>query len=129
MDSKIRQYLSDDFNNLQEPDFKLMKDARAVIAGRKKQNLGIVPSFLNFFKLEISVYQSGFAVLIVAACIIFVSQQKYTGGGLYDFRTQTATTSINSSMVLSGLTQYTNANHSVNSSTVLTSIITFVAKN
>jgi hypothetical protein len=127
-ENRIIEAFSKEANDTPEPSRDLIKNARRIVANRKKTTF-ITRCWNNRLTNRISVYQTGFAALIIAACAIFVSQQKYSGGGFYDIRTQTATTSVNSSTVLSGLTQHTNTNQSVNTTTVLTSILTFVAKN
>lgn len=128
LETKIKNAFLKDLNGMELPPADFIKQARLLVEKRKTQ-VKTEKSSLGFFNFRVNAFQMGFAACVIAGLLVFISQQKYSGGGLYDLRTQTATTSINSSTVLSGLTQHTNTSQSVNSSTVLTSIITFVAKN
>lgn len=124
------QKMSVDEMDLHVPDISLVEAARAKVASRKEQhNHQKKWRFFGIFKLDIGVYQAGFAALLVACLVLYISQHKYTQKETYSEAKIDTSASINSSTVLASLTQYTNSKPSVNSSTVLTSIITFVAKN
>lgn len=126
----LKQKMSLDELQIQEPGADLVAAARAKVLERKKEV--VVPQrhwFFNFFKFEINVYHAGFAALLITVGVLYMSRQKYGGNTMYGEGKTPQNTSINSSTVLASLTQYTLNKPSVNSSTVLTSIITFVAKN
>lgn len=128
-ENKMKEIMHNELNELELPPSHLFNDARRIIESRRKTKQQHNPWWKGLLNLELSVYQVGFTAILIAVSIIFVSRQKYSGGGLYNLHTQTATTSISTSTSLAGLSQNPKTNHSVNSSTVLTSIITFVARN
>lgn len=126
-ENKIKEVIQDEFEQLELPPNHFMNNARLMVESRKKTNNKPHSWWNGIFSSEFSVYHFGFTSVIIAACVVFVSQQKHSGGGLYNLHTQTATTSISTSTPLVGISP--NPNHAANSSTVLTSIITFVARN
>lgn len=129
MDSLFKQHFEQDLADMQSPDFNLASAAREKVAQRKSANESSKGFFNGFFRMEISVYQAAFAALLITVTVLYYSKQKYSPEKTLGEKTYPVNSSINSSTVLAGLTQHTLNEASVKSSTVLTSIITFVAKN
>lgn len=129
IDDLFKQHFDESLANMQDPTIDLVKIAREKIASRKSVSASGKWSFPFFFKVEISVYQAAFAALLIAVTVLYYSKQKYSPEKALGEKTYPANSSINSSTVLAGLTQHTLNESAVKSSTVLTSIMTFVAKN
>lgn len=126
----LKHKLSVEDLHIEQPDISLVNEAREKIKQRKKP----LPEKENFFDMVLTFFakplQAGIAsVLIIAGIFYFINSQ--TGKNGYPLTSQNATAnySISSSTVLASLTQYTNNKTATSSSTVLTSIITFVVRN
>lgn len=125
----LRTRFSLDELKMEEPSIKLAEKARKAVLARKalpvteknKWNLG-------FFRLEFKVHHAGFAAVIIAGCVLFLTKKEYQHSYSSYGESLTNTTASKSNTVLASLTEY-DSKSSVKSSTVLTSIITFIAKN
>jgi hypothetical protein len=129
----LKNKLSVDNLGLKTPDISLVKEAREKIKLRKKQIPGKESFYnliFNFFHFQLKPYQAGIAALLIIAGVFYFTNTE-TGKNESSLVSQNATTnySISSSTVLASLTQYTNNKTAASSSTVLTSIITFVVRN
>lgn len=129
----LKNKLSVDDLNLETPDISLVNEAREKIKLRKKQNIGkesFYDVIFNFFHFQVKPYQAGIAALLIIAGVFYFTNTE-TGKNESSLVSQNATTnySISSSTVLASLTQYTNNKTATSSSTVLTSIMTFVVRN
>lgn len=129
MNQLFKQHFEEELSNMAEPEFELVSAAREKIAQIKPVESKSNRIFSGFFRMEISVYQAAFAALLITVTVLYYSKQKYSPDKTLGEKTYPANSSINSSTVLAGLTQHTLNESSVKSSTVLTSIITFVTKN
>jgi len=130
IDDFLKRKLTVNDLNLDQPDISLVNNARQRVLQRKKTR----PETERFFDFILAFFakplHTGAAfVLIIASIFYFVNSQ--TGKSGYPLASQNATAnySISSSTVLASLTQYTNNKTATSSSTVLTSIITFVVRN
>ncbi|HWY09939.1 MAG TPA: hypothetical protein VN026_01380 [Bacteroidia bacterium] len=129
----LKNKLSIDELDLEIPNISLVNEAREKIALRKKQ----IPAKENFFSFiydyfgfEIKSYQIGLATLLIACGIFyFTNNVNEKNDSTLISKNAANNYSISSSTVLASLTQYTNNKTAANSSTVLTSIITFVIRN
>lgn len=133
LDNFLKNKLSADNLGLETPDISLVNEAREKIKLRKKQapeKEGIYALIFNFFHFQLKPYQAGIAALLIIAGVFYFTNTE-TGKNESSLVSQNATTnySISSSTVLASLTQYTNNKTATSSSTVLTSIITFVVRN
>ena len=133
IDKFLRNKLSADDLDLEMPNISLVNEAREKIKARKK-HLYKKESFfdlvLNLFQFQLKPYQAGIvSVLIIGALFYFVNTKTEKGGSALVSNNATTNYSISSSTVLASLTQYTNNKTATSSSTVLTSIITFVVRN
>ena len=132
-DHFLKNKLSVDELNIETPDISLVNDAREKIKARKQpviERESFFDQLSGFFQFHLKPYQAGMAaVLVIGSLFYFINKQ--TGNGDIPLVSQNATTnySISSSTVLASLTQYTNNKTATSSSTVLTSIITFVVRN
>lgn len=133
LENFLKNKLSVDDLNLDTPDISLVNEARSKIKLRKKQ----IPEketfyelLFNFFPFQLRPYQAGLAAVLIMAGIFYLINSK-TGQDKNALVSQNAVGnySISSSTVLASLTQYTNNKTATSSSTVLTSIITFVVRN
>lgn len=129
MNQLFKHHFEEELSEMPEPNFELVNAAREKIAKRKPVVSNNNRMFSGFSRMEISVYQAAFAALLITVMVLYYSRQKYSPERTLGEKTYPANSSINSSTVLAGLTQHTLNESSVKSSTVLTSIITFVAKN
>jgi len=130
LDNFLKNKLSVDDLDLEHPDISLVNDAREKIKLRKKP----IPEKENFFDFILNFFakplHAGLAsVLIIAGLFYFINSQKEKSGSPLASQNATTNYSISSSTVLASLTQYTNNKTATSSSTVLTSIITFVVRN
>jgi hypothetical protein len=129
----LKNKLSVDELNIDSPDISLVNEAREKIKLRKQQ-LPERESFFNvllhLFQFRLKPYRLGIAsVLIIGSLFYFINTKTEKGGGALVSQNATTNYSISSSTVLASLTQYTNNKTATSSSTVLTSIITFVVRN
>ena len=132
-DNFLKNKLSPDELDLETPDISLVNEAREKILMRRKA----IPEKENFFSFisayfgfEIKSYQIGLATLLIACGIFyFTNNVNEKNDGTLISKNAANNYSISSSTVLASLTQYTNNKTATNSSTVLTSIITFVIRN
>lgn len=133
LENFLKNKLSVDELNLETPDISLVNDAREKIKRRKKQvaeHESFYDRIFNFFHFQLKPYQAGIAALLIAAGIFyFINHETEKTGGALVSQNATTNYSISSSTVLASLTQYTNNKTATSSSTVLTSIITFVVRN
>lgn len=129
----LKNKLSVDELNIEQPDISLVNDAREKIRSRKQPAIereNFFEQLIGLFQFQLKPYQAGIAaVLVIGTLFYFINKQ--TGNSDIPLVSQNATTnySISSSTVLASLTQYTNNKTATSSSTVLTSIITFVVRN
>lgn len=133
LDHFLKNKLSVDHMDLEDPDISLVNTAREKIKFRRKpspEKEGFYALIFNFFHFQLKPYQAGIAALLIATGIFYFVNTK-TGNNESTLVSQNAATnySISSSTVLASLTQYTNNKTATSSSTVLTSIITFVVRN
>lgn len=137
MENNIEQFLKNKLSiddlEMETPDISLVNEAREKIKARKKHHQrkeSFYDMVFNFIHSQLKPYQAGMAALLIAAGVFyFINKEcEKTTGSLVS---QNAATnySISSSTVLASLTQYTNNKTATSSSTVLTSIITFVVRN
>lgn len=128
----LKNKLSIDDLNIDCPDISLVNDAREKIKHRKKSITAKENSFdwiFNFFS-SVKPYRTGIAaVLFIAGVFYFINSQTGKNDSVLVSQNATTNYSISSSTVLASLTQYTNNKTATSSSTVLTSIITFVVRN
>lgn len=133
MDDILKKNLSVDTLNLETPDISLVTAARDKIKLRKKEipaKVSFFDSILHLIRFELKTYQVGIAsVLIIGALFYFINSKTEKESGVLVSQGATSNYSISSSTVLASLTQYTNNKTATSSSTVLTSIITFVVRN
>jgi uncharacterized membrane protein YgaE (UPF0421/DUF939 family) len=124
----VRKYMSVNSPDIPEPDASFMEEAHRKINKRKKNStfkssLGL----FNFIFSEINFYQTALTAMIILLVFLLLSpknqNQSFTEQMINESR------SASSSTVLAGLTRVNSNETSVNSSTVLSSIITFAAKN
>ena len=97
---------------LEEPRLELIVAARQKIASRKqkvKKAPGVFTALSGFFNLQIKLYQASLATLIIVGYIYFFTK-----------------TEIKTEQKI--ITQYVTERSSVNSSTVLATILTFIAR-
>jgi hypothetical protein len=129
----LKNKLSINELDLDTPDLSLVNEAREKILSRKKQNIqkvGFLTFIFSYFDFKVKAYQVGIAMLLIAGGIFyFTSLENKTNTDAFVSRNAANNYSISSSTVLASLTQYTNNKTATNSSTVLTSIITFVIRN
>lgn len=133
IDNFMKNKLSVDNLNLETPDISLVNEARLKIMVRKKaaaEKESFYDLIFNFFHFQLKPYQAGIAALLIAAGIFYFinNQTSKTESGLLS-KNATTNYTISTSTVLASLTQYTNNKTATSSSTVLTSIITFVVRN
>lgn len=137
MENNLNNFLKNKFSvddmNIETPDISLVNDAREKIKLRKKQTPEKESFFdlvLNLFQLQLKPYQAGIAsVLLIGGLFYFINTKTEKGNGVLVSQNATTNYSISTSTVLASLTQYTNNKTATSSSTVLTSIITFVVRN
>lgn len=131
IDKFLRNKLSAE--HLEMPDISLVNEAREKIKARKKHHYkkeSFFDQVLNLFQFQLKPYQAGIAsVLIIGALFYFINTKTEKGGSALVSQKASTNYSISSSTVLASLTQYTNNKTATSSSTVLTSIITFVVRN
>ena len=129
----LKNKLSVDELNLETPNISLVNEAREKIKLRKKQapeKESFYQLFLDLFQFRLKPYQAGIAsVLVIGALFYFINTKTEKGGNSLVSQNAATNYSISSSTVLASLTQYTNNKTATSSSTVLTSIITFVVRN
>lgn len=131
LDHFLKNKLSVDELNIESPDISLVNDAREKIKLRKKP----VPEKQNFFDflmhfLDLKPYQTGLAaIVLIAGFFYFINPRSENNNETLASQNAAGNYSISSSTVLASLTQYTNNKTATSSSTVLTSIITFVVRN
>ena len=129
----LKNKLSIDELNLDTPDISLVSEAREKILSRKKltpEKENFFSFFYEYFGFEIKSYQIGLATLLLACGIFYLTNNvNEKNDGTLISKNAANNYSISSSTVLASLTQYTNNKTATNSSTVLTSIITFVIRN
>ena len=129
----LKNKLSIDDLNIETPAISLVNEAREKIKLRKKQTLKKESFFdwvFNFFHFQLKPYQTGIAtVLIIAGVFYFINTKTGSSDSVLVSQNATTNYSISTSTVLASLTQYTNNKTATSSSTVLTSIITFVVRN
>lgn len=137
MENNVKQFLKNKLSvddlDMETPDISLVNEAREKIKTRKK-HLHKKESFydlvFNFFHFQLKPYQAGMAALLIAAGVFyFINKETEKTGSSLVSQNAAANYSISSSTVLASLTQYTNNKTATSSSTVLTSIITFVVRN
>jgi hypothetical protein len=113
LEKLLRTGMSLDNSDISEPDLSLISEARQLVALRKKaavRKSGLLESILSFFTMNIKVYQAALSTIVM--------------GGFIFYFLQVNTLSDSDST----LTQANTHNNSVKSSTVLTSILTLVAR-
>ncbi len=129
----LKNKLSIDDLDLETPDISLVNEARGKIMRRKKQsseNEHFFSHVFNFFPFQLKPYQAGIvAILIIAAGFYFINSGTKNNNAVLISQNASSNYSISTSTVLASLTQYTNNKTATSSSTVLTSIITFVVRN
>jgi hypothetical protein len=133
LDDFLKNKLSVDDLNMETPDISLVNNAREKIRSRQQT----LPEKENFFdrllgliRFQLKPYQLGIAsVLIIGTLFYFINTKTEKNGEALVSQNATTNYSISSSTVLASLTQYTNNKTATSSSTVLTSIITFVVRN
>ncbi len=129
----LKNKLSIDDLNIETPDISLVNVAREKIKSRKKQVIekeGFFNRVFHFFHFQLKPYQTGIAaVLIIAGIFYFINTKTGSSDSVLVSQNATTNYSISTSTVLASLTQYTNNKTATSSSTVLTSIITFVVRN
>ena len=133
LDNFLKNKLSVDQLNFETPDISLVNEAREKIKLRQKQipeKENFFDQLLNLFQVQLKLYRVGIAsVLIIGSLFYFINTKTEKGGSALVSQNATTNYSISSSTVLASLTQYTNNKTATSSSTVLTSIITFVVRN
>ncbi len=113
LDAFLKNKMSLNEMEIATPDAELITLARTKIALRKKRKEESKDFFMvisGIFNLQIKLYQAGLATLIIAGYIYYFTKSD----------NQTTQTVV---------TQYVTEHSSVNSSTVLATILTFIAKN
>ena len=113
LDSFLKSKMSLNELGISEPKADLVSAARKKIDLRRKkmeEPMDLLAVISGFFNLQIKLYQAGLATLII-------------GGYIYYF---TKTENIPTKTIV---TQYVTDDSSVNSSTVLASILTFIVRN
>jgi hypothetical protein len=110
----------------------LSVEVKKRIAAKKKSTIEpgcFYEKFSSFFNIQTKLYRVGIAVLIIAGFIFYFLNEQTAESSLITQNTASkdASVTITSSTVLAGLTTLANKS-SVNSSTVLTSILTFVVR-
>ncbi len=131
LDNFLKNKLSVDDLDLKTPDISLVNSAREKIKLRKRTT----PEKENFFDfiiafLDLKPYQTGLAaIVLIAGIFYFINTKTEKGSDSLVSQNAVSNYSISSSTVLASLTQYTNNKTATSSSTVLTSIITFVVRN
>jgi hypothetical protein len=99
--------------DLPEPDLSLISEARQLVALRKKpvrKTNGLWENVIALFTMNVKLYQAALSTLVMGGLIFYFSEVN----------------TINNPEA--SLTQSQSANNSVKSSTVLTSILTLVAR-
>ena len=133
LDNFLKNKLSVDELNMDSPDITLVNDAREKRKLRKKQapeKESFFDMVADLFQFQLRSYQVGIAsVLIIGSLFYFINTKTEKSGSVLVSQNATTNYSISSSTVLASLTQYTNNKTATSSSTVLTSIITFVVRN
>lgn len=133
METQTEKYLIAKFSldelEIDVPSIDLVSKARQKVMARKTKPDNVNHKWnLNFFKFEFTVFHAGFAAIIIVAGVFYLTQQKYQNNYSTSKTETTNVVSSKSNTVLASLTK-NDAKASVKSSTVLTSIITFIAKN
>ena len=129
----LKNKLSADEMDLGTPDLQLVESAREKVMSRKKnieRKQGFLESLWSSFGTLFNPLPAGItAFLIIGGIFYFTSNETQKTELALNPQNSTGSYSINSSTVLASLTQYTNNKTATASSTVLSSIVTFVAKN
>jgi hypothetical protein len=113
LEKLLRAGMSLDHSDITEPDLSLISEARQVLALRKKTKVKQNNFFANviaLFTMNVKLYQAALSTLVMGGCIF------------YFMEVNTLQSSENA------LSQSNANNSSVKSSTVLTSILTLVAR-
>lgn len=124
----LRQQLSAESSEIPEPDDNFIKLAHQKIISRKR-NTSFKSSFgfMNILFPRMNYYSSCFAALLLFLLMLFLPRNNQNPGFTEQLINQSR--SASSCTVLAGLNQEQENNESVKSATVLTSIVTFAAKN
>jgi hypothetical protein len=128
----LKNKLSIDGMDLDSPDLSLVKAAREKVMARKKtteKKSGFIEGLRAQLGFLLNPVPAGIAaILIIGGLFYFTNTETQKTELAIGSQNATNNYSISSSTVLA-LTQYTNNKTATASSTVLSSIMTFVAKN
>jgi hypothetical protein len=115
MDNLIKKAMAVDAMGINEPDARLVSEARSKVMARKKQpeNPSLISAFFMLLRYRLKFYQVGVSVLVTCVCLFYSIEMNVQSRSGQSLGAEHA-----------NILSIKNATISVNSSTILTSIPT-----